>query len=71
MAETEPLDWVGNNAAFRCPDCKRVFIVSWMLHRSGRPCPDCEKWTAVVSKQGRNKRGSFARIEPKLGARHG
>jgi hypothetical protein len=24
-------DWLGNNAAFTCPKCKKVFIASGML----------------------------------------
>ena len=35
-------DWVGNNAAFTCPSCAKVFIVSQMLHREGRDCPMCQ-----------------------------
>jgi len=49
-------DWVGNNAAFTCPFCRRVFIVSAMLHRNGRPCPGCERCTGHVI-GGRNTGG--------------
>ena len=34
-------DWVGNNAAFTCPKCGKVFIVSQLLHKDGRDCPAC------------------------------
>jgi hypothetical protein len=52
-------DWVGNNAAFRCPNCGKVFIVS--NGRVGnnplpdhdaqgvRRCPNCHKSTARVT----------------------
>jgi len=36
-------DWVGNNAAFRCPLCQKVFLVSQFLHQGGRRCPKCAK----------------------------
>jgi len=42
-------DWVGNNAAFTCPVCGRVFVVSGMLHRDGRLCPCCHKATGHVA----------------------
>jgi len=35
-------DWQGNNAAFSCPVCGKVFIVSGHLHGS-RSCPSCKK----------------------------
>ena len=34
-------DWVGNNAAFTCPACQNVFIVSALIHKKGRACPSC------------------------------
>lgn len=34
-------DWEGNNAAFTCPRCTQVFIVSALMHPEGRICPDC------------------------------
>jgi len=34
LAQTE--DWVGNNAAFTCPKCGKVFLVSGMMHKDGR-----------------------------------
>jgi len=36
-------DWAGNNAAFTCPKCSKVFIVSQLLHKNGRDCPKCGK----------------------------
>jgi hypothetical protein len=32
-------DWEGNNAAFSCPACNKVFIVSALLHGGQRECP--------------------------------
>jgi hypothetical protein len=32
--------WEGNNAAFTCPLCKKVFIVSALLHGGRRTCPN-------------------------------
>jgi len=56
-------DWEGNNAAFTCPNpqCRKVFIVSAMIHRNGRQCPACGKSTGNV-KGGRNADG-IASIE--------
>jgi hypothetical protein len=34
-------DWTGNNAAFTCPKCSQVFLVSGIIHRKGRQCPRC------------------------------
>jgi hypothetical protein len=36
-------DWEGNNAAFTCPLCAKVFLVSGRLHPHGRDCPGCGK----------------------------
>jgi predicted RNA-binding Zn-ribbon protein involved in translation (DUF1610 family) len=54
-------DWQGNNAAFTCPLCRKVFIVSGRLHKQGRQCPECGKSTGFV-KGGRKSKGT-ARIE--------
>ena len=54
-------DWEGNNAAFSCPACKKVFIVSEQIHRGVRQCPNCDKSTGHVS--GGRKSGGVARIE--------
>ncbi len=40
----------GNNAAFTCPECAEVFIVSQILDRKGRNCPKCGMTTASISK---------------------
>jgi hypothetical protein len=31
--------WIENNAAFTCPCCNGIFIVSGHLHTHGRHCP--------------------------------
>jgi len=37
-------DWEGNNAAFTCPHCGEVFIVSGTrVHNGERSCPECGK----------------------------
>jgi hypothetical protein len=54
-------DWQGNNAAFACPDCGRVFIVSGQIHDGRRRC-QCGKWEAVIV-GGRKSAGS-ARLIP-------
>lgn len=54
-------DWVGNNAAFSCPQCGKVFLVSALLHRNGRACPACGKSTGRV--EGGRKSGGTAWIE--------
>jgi predicted RNA-binding Zn-ribbon protein involved in translation (DUF1610 family) len=38
-------DWEGNNVAFTCPLCGKVFIVSGapMIHGGRRSCPACGK----------------------------
>jgi hypothetical protein len=60
-------DWEGNNAAFTCPLCKKVFIVSTLIHtgpnKGGgyRECPGCHKSIGRVS--GGRKSGGTASIE--------
>lgn len=56
-------DWEGNNAAFSCPVCREVFVVSAMVHEDGRVCPnpDCGKSKARVV--GAKGRGGTAIIE--------
>lgn len=34
-------DWSGNNIAFNCPACGKVFIVSGLSDKEGKPCPNC------------------------------
>jgi predicted RNA-binding Zn-ribbon protein involved in translation (DUF1610 family) len=61
-------DWEGNNAAFTCPLCHKVFIVSdTRMHMSPqkekgyRKCPGCEKSVGRVT--GGRKSGGTASIE--------
>jgi predicted RNA-binding Zn-ribbon protein involved in translation (DUF1610 family) len=47
------LDKFGNNAAFSCPACEKVYIVSGIAHRSkGRSCPQCGKSRGFLSVKG-------------------
>ena len=45
-------DWKGNNIAFNCPVCGKVYIVSGLLDQKGRECPNCGKSRGFVDKQG-------------------
>ncbi len=55
-------DWEGNNAAFRCPVCEKVFIVnSTMMHHGERECPKCKKSIARIT--GGRKSAGQASIE--------
>jgi hypothetical protein len=56
-------DWEGNNVAFTCPLCKKVFIVSAapIIHGGERICPKCGKSTGHVT--GGRKGGGRAWIE--------
>ena len=61
-------DWEGNNAAFKCPVCGKVFIVSDTRMHLGpegekgyRKCPSCGKSIGRVS--GGRKSGGSASIE--------
>lgn len=54
-------DFYGNNAAFTCPCCNKVFIVSGHFHKNGRKCPVCEKFTGFVI--GGQKLGGQAYLE--------
>ncbi len=56
-------DWNGNNAAFTCPVCSKVFIVTSFndLRRLGLKCPGCGKSTAYVTGSAAN--GGEAKIE--------
>lgn len=54
-------DWEGNNAAFSCPVCGKVFLVSALMHKGARQCPSCHKSTGYVV--GGKKTGGSARIE--------
>jgi len=62
-------DWEGNNAAFKCPHCGKVFIVSGTRMHGGtrispgvRKCPQCGKSIARCSMGGR-KGGGTASLE--------
>lgn len=61
-------DWEGNNAAFRCPPCGKVFLVSDTRMHVGpkgdkgyRVCPSCGGSIGRVS--GGRKSGGSASIE--------
>lgn len=57
-------DWEGNNAAFRCPLCGKVFLVSGSrVHRGERRCPKCGKSIARISAKGGRLSGGTASIE--------
>lgn len=56
-------DWEGNNAAFRCPACGKVFIVSAHAHHGTRSCPECGQSTGFVSLQHGRKSGGTASLE--------
>jgi hypothetical protein len=63
VAADADADWNGNNAAFTCPVCSKVFIVTAFndLGRIGLQCPGCGKSTAYVT--GSAAKGGEARIE--------
>ena len=50
-------DWEGNNAAFTCPHCRKVFIVSGVIHSGVRQCPGCGKSTGRCEAKGKNRGG--------------
>ena len=54
-------DWEGNNAAFTCPICGKVFIVSARFHKGGRSCPGCGKSKGRCN--GGKKSGGTASLE--------
>ena len=54
-------DWEGNNAAFSCPACNKVFIVSALLHGGQRECPNCGKSKGYV--HGSKQTGGSASIK--------
>ncbi|SDR63725.1 hypothetical protein SAMN05444161_6843 [Rhizobiales bacterium GAS191] len=54
-------DWIGNNAAFTCPVCRGVYVVSGMLHKKGRECPKCHQSKGLVV--GGKDSGGSATIE--------
>ena len=54
-------DWEGNNVAFKCPQCQKVFIVSGLIHRGTRTCPNCGQSSGSV--YGGRKSGGTAKLE--------
>jgi ribosomal protein S27AE len=66
-AQARDEDWEGNNAAFTCPRCGKVFIVTNIpgppkshIDQSKRECPVCQKSTGHVTG---GKKGGAAYIE--------
>lgn len=56
-------DWEGNAAAFTCPHCSKVFIVSGTrIHSGKRKCPNCKNSTGYCDIKGK-KSGGTARLE--------
>ena len=47
-------DFRGNNIAFNCPVCDKVFIVSGLSDKKGRECPNCGKSRGFVDERGEN-----------------
>jgi len=47
-------DFRGNNIAFNCPVCGKVFIVSGLSDKKGRDCPNCGKSRGFVDERGEN-----------------
>jgi hypothetical protein len=65
VAADADADWNGNNAAFTCPVCSKVFVVSAFINTVGLRCPACGKSTAYVTGSPADK-GTEARIEWKF-----
>ena len=63
VAADADADWNGNNAAFTCPVCSKVFLVTAFndLGRIGLNCPGCGRSTAYCT--GSAMQGGEARIE--------
>ncbi len=47
-------DWEGNNAAFKCRHCGKVFIVSAQIHAGKRNCPEGGKSTGYCDMAAKN-----------------
>lgn len=45
-------DWRGNNIAFHCPVGGKVFIVSGLADKAGRPCPNGGKSKGFIDEHG-------------------
>ena len=54
-------DWEGNNVAFLCPHCGKVFIVSQLIHKGQRSCPNCSMTVGKIT--GGRDSGGTASIE--------
>ena len=72
LRESRDYDWEGSNAAFKCPSCGSVFLVSGFVHAIGpipkggtpkgkRACPKCGKSVARI--EGGRDSGGKAWIE--------
>ena len=73
LRESRDYDWVGGNAAFKCPMCGFVFLVSGLVHGINLPlqkgespigerhCPKCAKSVAHI--EGGQESGGEAWIE--------
>jgi hypothetical protein len=63
VAADADADWSGNNAAFTCPVCSKVFIVGSFnnVGRLGLDCSGCGRSTAYVT--GSAVSGGEAKIE--------
>ena len=66
IAADADADWEGYNAAFTCPVCSKVFLVSSFNNAGvlGRHCPGCGKSTGYVT--GSAAKDGEARIEWQL-----
>jgi hypothetical protein len=57
VAADADADWFGNNVAFTCPVCSKVFLVSGFIQAKGRICPGCGQseghCTGTAEKDGR------------------
>tara|TARA_B100000609_G_C17027282_1_gene336867 strand:- start:241 stop:468 length:228 start_codon:yes stop_codon:yes gene_type:complete len=53
----------GNNAAFICPVCSKVFIVSLFLTNGERQCPCCGQSTAKIEAVDKDKYRASISIE--------
>ncbi len=68
VAADADADWNGNNAAFTCPVCSKVFIVSAFdnVGRLGLHCPGCGKSTAYVFESGTAESNRLGKIHGEL-----
>jgi hypothetical protein len=52
-------DWEGNNAAFTCLLCKKVFLVSGLLHEGRRACPNPNAANQLVGYEAVKRRAAL------------